>query len=426
MQGITSGRVQVLGIAARVSPAARLPEPWTLSWSDGERTWAGTGIAAAIRASDHVELLEAVGRSEVAVEAGDARPPAPWFGGFAFDATAPRDHWWEAFPPGWALLPQLLLGSDGRTAELIAFARIGEEGLAAARERAAAALAQAKARLGDGSPAAGRAPVRPPHLRPQDRTAWDALVAEALEAFESGHLRKVVLARALEIEADTPIALPVVRERMRSLAGPAVGYELRAEDGTTLLGASPERLFTLEAGRLETQALASSAAPGELDRLTGGRKEAREHAAVVESIRVALLPLSSEVEIGAAPQPLALGYVSHLRTPVRARLRPGVSSADVVRALHPTAAVGGTPRDGALAFLRTHERLARGWYAGAIGWLGPDRADLRVALRCALLRGNAARLFSGAGCVPGSTAEGEWTETAVKARFMLGALGVEG
>src|SRR6202008_1120304 len=194
--------------------------------------------------------------------------------------------------------------------------------------------------------------ARPPRLRPQDRSAWDALVSESLTAFESGHLRKVVLARALELDADAPLDLPAVRARMRAIAGPAVAYELRAEDGTTLRGASPERLFTLEAGRLETQALASSAAPGELDRLTGGRKEAREHAAVVESIRTALLPPAAEVEIGVAPEPLALGYVSHLRTPVRARLRPGVTPADVVRALHPTAAVGGTPRDEALAFLR--------------------------------------------------------------------------
>jgi len=428
MQGITSGRVQVLGIAAPVSPTARLPEPWTLSWSDAGWNWAGTGVSAVLRAPGHVELLEAVARSEVVTEGGDARPPAPWFGGFAFDATAPLDRWWEAFPPAWALVPELLLGSDGRTAELRAFVRVGEDGLTAARERASAILAQARTRLVEVEPASRppRAPGRPPHLRPQDRTAWDVLVSEALGAFESGHLRKVVLARALEIEADAPLSILEVRERMRSIAGPAVGYELRADDGTTLLGASPERLFTLEAGRLETQALASSAAPGELERLTGGRKEAREHAAVVESIRAALLPLSSEVEIGAAPEPLALGYVSHLRTPVRARLRPGVTPADVVRALHPTAAVGGTPRDEALAFLRTHERLARGWYAGAIGWLGPDRAALRVALRSALVRGNAARLYSGAGCVPGSTAEGEWTETAVKARFMLRAFGVEG
>jgi isochorismate synthase EntC len=283
MQGITSGRVQVLGISVAVPPAARLPEPWTFSWSSGTRTWAGSGVSAALRAPDHVELLESVARAEVVTEGGDARPPAPWFGGFAFDATAPAGRWWEAFPPAWALLPQLLLGSDGRTAELFAFARIGEGGLAAARERALGTLTWAQARLEE-RPIAGE-PPRPPHIRPQDRSGWDTLVSGSLAAFESGVLKKVVLARAIELEADAPFAVPLVRERMRAIAGPAVGYELRAEDGTTLLGASPERLFTLEAGRLETQALASSAAPGELDRLTGGRKEAREHSAVVESIR---------------------------------------------------------------------------------------------------------------------------------------------
>ncbi|HET6984116.1 MAG TPA: isochorismate synthase [Myxococcaceae bacterium] len=424
MQGITPGRVQVLGIAAPLPATALLPEPWTLSWSDGGWSWAGTGVSASLSATNPGDLLDAVARSEVAIEGATARPPAPWFGGFAFDATAPLDRWWEAFPPAWALVPRLLLGTDGRTAQLIAFARIDEDGAGPARDGARAALEQARARLVE--QAGAHAAPRPPRLRPQDRSAWDALVSESLTAFESGHLRKVVLARALELEADAPLDVPAVRARMRAIAGPAVAYELRAEDGTTLLGASPERLFVLEGGRLETQALASSAAPGELDRLTGGRKEAREHAAVVESIRTALLPLSAEVEIGAAPEPLALGYVSHLRTPVRARLLPGVTPADVVRALHPTAAVGGTPRDEALAFLRSHERLARGWYAGAIGWLGPDRADLRVALRCALVRGSAARLFSGAGCVPGSTAEGEWQETAVKARFMFRAFGMEG
>ncbi len=419
--------MQVLGISARVSPTARLPEPWTLSWSDGGRSWAGTGVSAALRAPGHGPLLDAVSRSEVVVEGGSIPPPAPWFGGFAFDAAAAIERWWEAFPAAWALVPRLLLGTDGRDGELVAFVRVEEDGLPGARERAVALLRQAQRTLLDSPPPdSARAPGRPPRVRPQDRAAWDALVSQALGAFESGHLRKVVLARALELEADAPLDVPAVRSRMRAIAGPAVGYELRADDGTTLLGASPERLFSLDAGRLETQALASSAAPDEMDRLTGGRKEAREHAAVVESIRTALLPLSSEVEIGAAPEPLALGYVAHLRTPVRARLRPGVTPADVARALHPTAAVGGTPRDEALAFLRSHERLARGWYAGAIGWIGPDRADLRVALRCALVRGTRARLFSGAGCVPGSTAEGEWVETAVKARFMLRAFGVEG
>src|SRR5690348_7138142 len=156
MQGITSGRVQVLGIAAPVSPTARLPEPWTLSWSDAGWNWAGTGVSAVLRAPGHVELLEAVARSEVVTEGGDTPPPAPWFGGFAFDATAPLDRWWEAFPAAWAVVPQLLLGTDGHTAELRAFVRVGEDGLAAARERASAVLARASARLVEGEPGTGQ------------------------------------------------------------------------------------------------------------------------------------------------------------------------------------------------------------------------------------------------------------------------------
>jgi hypothetical protein len=118
MQGITPGRVQVLGVSTSVSPTARLPEPWTLSWSDGAWSWAGTGVSAALRAPGHGPLLDAVAGSEVVVEGGLVAPPAPWFGGFAFDATASIDRWWEAFPPGWALVPRLLLGTDGGTAEL--------------------------------------------------------------------------------------------------------------------------------------------------------------------------------------------------------------------------------------------------------------------------------------------------------------------
>jgi len=424
MEGITPGRVKLLGIGAPVSAELRLPEPWALSWSEGPRRWAGTGVAAELSASDPGALLEAVAGAEVRCEAPSGPPPAPWFGGFAFDATAPIDGWWEAFPPARALVPRLLHGTDGTGAQLIAFARVEADGVPGARARAAALLEEGLQALVPRR--RGVAPTGPARIRPQDRAAWDALIAEALEAFGTGHLRKVVLARALELEASAPFDVPALRTRILETAGPAVAYEMRATDGTTLLGASPERLFALEGGRLETQALASSSGPGQLERLTGGRKEAREHMAVVDSIRAALLPISAEVDIHDSPEPLVLGYVSHLHTPVRARLRPGVSPAEVVRALHPTAAVGGTPREEALAFLRSHERLARGWYAGGIGWLGPDRADLRVALRCGLVRGATARLFSGAGVVPGSTAADEWNETAVKARFMLRALGVEG
>jgi len=87
--------------------------------------------------------------------------------------------------------------------------------------------------------------------------------------------------------------------------------------------------------------------------------------------------------------------------------------------------VGGAPRARALEFLREHEGLDRGWYAGAVGWLGAGRADLRVALRCVLVRNELAQIFVGAGIVAGSDPSSEWTETVVKAQVALAALGVE-
>jgi isochorismate synthase EntC len=113
----------------------------------------------------------------------------------------------------------------------------------------------------------------------------------------------------------------------------------------------------------------------------------------------------------------------HLRTPISANLRPGARIAQVISALHPTPAVGGTPRSEALSFLRAHEAFDRGWYAGAVGWLGASRAHLCVGLRSALIRGEELRAFAGAGLVPGSDPEAEWVETERKAAAVLGALG---
>src|SRR5205085_2644781 len=143
-------------------------------------------------------------------------------------------------------------------------------------------------------------------------------------------------------------------------------------------------------------------------------KDLREHAWVVEHVAAALRPIADPVEVARVPEVRLLADVAHLYTPVRARLRPGKGLADVVEVLHPPPAVGGVPRAEALRFIVEEERLGRGLYAGLVGLCGPGRADVAVALRCALLRGPAARLFVGAGVVAGSTAEGEWMETELK------------
>src|SRR5262249_14043737 len=147
-----------------------------------------------------------------------------------------------------------------------------------------------------------------------------------------------------------------------------------------------------------------------------------EHALVVEDIVQGLAPLCDDVTAAPIPRVLATETLQHLRTPIRARLRPGLGLLETVAALHPTASICGTPRAIARATLRTRGHVARGWYAGGSGWLDARGGEVVVALRTALLRGAEALLHAGAGIVTGSAWESELEETRLKMRPLLAAL----
>jgi isochorismate synthase len=244
-------------------------------------------------------------------------------------------------------------------------------------------------------------------------------VERALNAIASRALGKVVLAREIEVEGSSSFDSTQILTRLRLAVPGCTLFLIRAARGEVFIGATPETLCRIRGDRLETEAIAGSAPErGE----SPSDKEAREHRAVVDGISDALQPLCFELDIDAAPGVLGLPHLLHLRTAIRCRLRTGVTPSKVVSALHPTPAVGGTPRARALEFLAEHENLDRGWYAGAIGWLGEEGAHLAVAIRSALIQGPAARLFVGAGIVAGSTPEAEWNETEAKSLTLLEAI----
>jgi salicylate biosynthesis isochorismate synthase len=425
MEGVMPAVTEVVGVARALRPeqlAAVVAGlgPLSLAWHDGAARFQGEGEAAVHAGPVVADVLAAATKTRVKVVGAALPPPAPWFCGFDFDAASARDAWWESFPAARALVPRLLLAQSPEGASLTAYEAVRGDGEAAARARAEDALEQALLR-----PPSSTSPVparRMASLR-EDGPAWEALVLRALEALRSGMLRKVVLARALDVTADGPLEVRAALQRAEAAAGAGavVVFALRAPDGTTFLGASPERLVRVRNRQFFTQALAGSAPPDEAQRLARSPKEVWEHAAVVEDVRSALDTVAESLEVGGVTS-VSLGYVVHLDAPIAGMLRPGVTPAQAALALHPTAAVSGAPRDRARAFLRGQERLARGWYAGAVGWIGAEAADLRVALRCALVRGPAARLFIGAGVVEGSTPSGEWAETRRKASPMLHAL----
>lgn len=344
--------------------------------------------------------------------------PGPWFGGIRFGATGLPDEAWAAHGVARWTLPEVLVWRTASGLAVAAFApegRGGEDLVRSRLERVRARFSAAYRHARGGEVALSLTSSRP---------EFEARVARALEAIASGQLQKVVLARAVDVEGPAPFDVVDVLARLREQNPRCATFLFRAPDGTCFLGATPETLCRVEGRVLETEALAGTAAPHLAEGLRGQDKDVREHEAVVRYILATVRGLATEdVRADAEPRLLALKNVVHLRTGIRAELREGVSAAQVVGALHPTPAVGGTPRERALFFLVEHEGLDRGWYAGPVGWVGPGRAHLMVALRSARVRGSRARLFVGCGIVAGSIAEAEWRETEMKSLAVLRALG---
>ncbi|HSP76914.1 MAG TPA: isochorismate synthase, partial [Myxococcaceae bacterium] len=385
---------------------------------------AGWGEAAVVEARSEEEVGEVLETLVTPMEVrwlGEAPAglPGPWFGGLRFEAATPAEKGWELHGVARWTLPELLVWRVGARAGVVAFAR--EE--AGAEERVEALLEQVRANLPTGYRHPRGAPVA---LRlSSSREDFEARVSRALQEISAGGLRKVVLARAVEAEGPAPFELVEVLARLREHNPRCVTFLFRVPGGAAFLGATPETLCRVEGQRLETEALAGSAAPGQAEGLGSCDKDHVEHDVVVRYIISALQPLVEQVSADGERALVRLRNVVHLRTGIRAELRKGVGPARVLAALHPTPAVGGVPRARALEFLREHEALDRGWYAGPVGWMGPDGAHLVVALRSALVRGERARLFVGAGIVQGSRPEAEWRETEIKSLAMLRALGGE-
>lgn len=385
---------------------------------------AGWGEASVVEARGAAEALEVlsglVARGQVRWLGEAPRGmPGPWFGGMRFASARLHDLGWSSHGFARWVLPEVLVWRSGQEVTAVAFAAVGRGGEDAVRSR----LERVRAAFPEHTrkPSGERVALR----QSGSRSHFETLVSRAVEAIEHGRFQKVVLARAVDVEAPRPFELVDVLARLREQNPRCATFCFRAPDGTAFLGSTPETLCRVQGRVLETEALAGSAAVGQAEELAGWDKDRREHQAVVRYILERLRPSAESVSADAEPAVLHLKNVVHLRTGIRAELREGVGPSEVVAALHPTPAVGGTPRESALDFIEEHEGLDRGWYAGPVGWVGPDGAHLVVGLRSARVFGARARLFVGAGIVAGSVAESEWRETDLKLLTMLRALGGE-
>ncbi len=261
------------------------------------------------------------------------------------------------------------------------------------------------------------------------RERYCAGVRTALTGLDAGELNKLVLARDTRLVADPPLRFDPVSTaaNLRREHPDCTTFAFRRPDGATFVGATPELLVESRDGTAHTVALAGTRRRGdtaqedaELSRaLEESTKEQHEHRLVVEALREALAPVAHRLDVPDRPTVRKLSKIQHLETTLRAELATEAGVLELVDLLHPSPAVGGTPRPVALDWLTQHEGLDRGWYAGPVGWIDAGLAgSFHVALRVALVDGTRATAFAGAGLVVGSDPHAEWEETEHK----LGAI----
>jgi len=253
-------------------------------------------------------------------------------------------------------------------------------------------------------------------------------VATAVAQIRSGALSKVVLARDLRAH------LPQESDLRRALAEFTLGYPecwTYAVDG--LVGASPETLVRVHGGNVDARVLAgtiSRGADAAADHaaaitLASSPKDRGEHDYAVQSVLDALRQHTGELHLSEMPFTLKLPNLWHLATDVSGLLADGSSPLDLVAALHPTAAVAGTPTPESIEAIRRLEPFDRGRYAGPVGWIGADgEGEWAIALRGAQVQpdGNIAA-FAGCGIVADSDPDRELTETTMKFRPVVEAFG---
>ncbi|MGL4832637.1 MAG: isochorismate synthase [Propionibacteriaceae bacterium] len=262
--------------------------------------------------------------------------------------------------------------------------------------------------------------------RGHEADAYRSRVEQGLALIQDGELHKIVLATYADYTLTGAVAADLAAQLYRDFPS----CWIYCIDG--MVGASPELLMRLRHGSFSARVLAGTQTRAQattdaynLDMLESSEKNQREHAAAIASARAAMEPLAAHLEVSQQPYALVLPHVMHLASDLHVQLRPDCGVAEALTALHPTAAVGGTPTALAREQLHQIEGFDRGRFAGPIGWLSADGdAELVIALRGGQMTGEQLRLYAGAGIVAGSDPYAEWDEVNAKLRPMRQVLGL--
>lgn len=414
------------GLRVESVPLTAAPDLLTLLSSDSPLLWwrrgdgmVGLGVVETLTFSGKTRIADAgaswrevSAAAHVSDSANIAGSGLIAFGTFAFRSTSEV--------PSVLIIPRYVVGQRAGSTWLTRIGFADEEQSPLTEESAQRLLSDFA-----GS-AFGADPVV--HLSPASlsEAGFTSAVNKAIERIDAGEVEKVVLARELE---GTLAGSQDLRVAINRLADSYPDCWTFSVDG--LFGSSPETLITVHGRKVTARVLAGTARRGSdtstdvanAAELASSHKDLDEHGFATRSVVNALTPYAEQLTVSDSPFTLKLPNLWHLATDIAGTLASGANSLDLVFALHPTAAVAGTPTVAAVEVIDDLEPFDRGRYAGPVGWIGADGdGEWAIALRCAQLSGSTVTAYAGCGIVSDSVPSKELVETEMKFRPIVDAL----
>ncbi|MFC7686736.1 isochorismate synthase MenF [Ureibacillus sp. GCM10028918] len=405
-------------------------------WQNREKTFTLVGLGHAYKienndGNDRFDLIEKQWKELTKNIVKEEREPQPiLFGGFTFDPKKSKKGEWDGFPQSFFSVAtyQLVIRNDktyisihlitDKENSLEEFEQLRKE-----RDQLIHAAQVKELKIYN-------KPIMTSYREPY-KEEYLHTISTVTSLIKAKRAEKVVIARLLEMEFQDEVTSPQVLSHVVNEQPESYLFGLEHKD-LLFFGASPERLVKVENGLAFSSCVAGSIKRGktaEEDKLLGesllnDAKNLGEHQYVVEMIANTFEKNCVHYKVPKQPKLLKIRDIQHLYTPVEGKLSQDATILQLVKLLHPTPALGGVPRQEALAVIRQNETMNRGLYAAPLGWIDAEgNGEFAVAIRSAALKDNKAYLYAGGGIVSDSEPNSEYEETLVKFRPMLRALG---
>lgn len=353
------------------------------------------------------------------------------FGGFAFDSKPIEQNDWGRMEQGLFYLPTFLLTeTDGKQYLTMNFSAETEDALQQKWQQ----LTEEFASVMETEKVAKKDPAQ---IKAEEIAVseWMTVVDDTVAKLrEAGPLKKVVLARRMEVKSNQPFQAEVILQNLQQQQTNTYFFVLESDE-QIFVGATPERLLKASKETFSTASIAGSVSRGTTETeddslghyLLNDLKNKQEHKIVVDRIIKELEQMTGTSIQATTPQLLKNRDIQHLYLPIEGKRKKAYRFLKGVQQLHPTPALGGEPKELAIAWLKEHEQLDRGLYGAPIGWVAikEDIGEFAVGIRSAVFTGAIGYLYAGCGVVKDSQAEQERIETKIKFQPMLRGIGGE-